>query len=107
MPKMLKSSEDAHAKSVSTFETDEHLRGCRPPRGAPELGRRESNLALGRTPAGHADAVHMAMIGAAASSEHIDMREAAEEFGVLPAQLLRIANVELRGVVEFSVAEAR
>ena len=58
-----------------------------------------SDYCLGRTPASHADAVHMAMIGAAASPEHIDMREAAEKFGVLPAQLMRIANVELRGIV--------
>ena len=29
IPKMLKLAEDAHIKCMSTFETDEHLRGCR------------------------------------------------------------------------------
>ena len=37
----------------------------------------------------------MPVVRAAAAAEHIDLREAAQQFGVLPTELYRIAGVEL------------
>src|SRR5262245_7667553 len=71
--------------------------------------RASSNMVpkLSRAPACGADALHMAVVCAAAAAKHIDMRKATHEVGVLGAELLRVADVELRCVVEFCVAAAR
>ena len=60
-----------------------------------------------RVAAGGADAVHMAVVGAAAAAKHIDMRETPGEIGILPAELERIADVKLWRIVELGVAQPR
>jgi hypothetical protein len=45
----------------------------------------------------------MAVVGAAAAAKHVDVGEAAAEFGVLAAELERIADVELWRIVEFGM----
>ena len=49
----------------------------------------------------------MPMVGAAASAQHIDLREAAEQLGILLAELLRMTRIELGGIVELGMALAR
>jgi hypothetical protein len=49
----------------------------------------------------------MAVVGAATAAEHVDMREATEQLGILAAELERVATVELRRIVELGVAAAR
>jgi hypothetical protein len=64
-------------------------------------------VASSREAAGGAYAVDVAVVGAAAAAKHIDMRETANEIGILACELKRIANVELRRIVELGVAQAR
>ena len=47
-------------------------------------------------PARRSDTAHMAMIGAAATAKDSEVRETAEELGMLIAKRLRVADVELR-----------
>ena len=61
---------------------------------------------LGRTPASRANTFDMAVVGSTAAAKYIDMGEAAEEVSILSAQLMRMANVELRCIVEFGMAAA-
>ena len=48
----------------------------------------------------------MALVGAAASAQNIDLREAAEQRRVLLAELLRMTRIELGGIVELRMALA-
>ena len=49
----------------------------------------------------------MAVIGAAAAAQHVDLRMGLHEVAVLPAELDRIAGVEIGGVVQLLVAAPR
>ena len=49
----------------------------------------------------------MPMVGAAASAQHIDLREAAEQLGILRAELVRVTRIELSGIIELGMALAR
>ena len=49
----------------------------------------------------------MSVIGPAATAEHIDVREAPQQLGVLLAELGRVAGVQLSGVVDLCMAAAR
>ena len=48
----------------------------------------------------------MTMVGAAASAQNIDLREAAEQHRVLLAEFLRMTRIELGGIVELRMALA-
>jgi hypothetical protein len=48
----------------------------------------------------------MAVVGAAASAQNIDLREAAEQRRVLLPELLRTTRIEFGGIVELRMALA-
>ena len=48
----------------------------------------------------------MAVVRSAAAAKHVDVRETAAEVSILPAELKRIADVELRRIVELGVTHA-
>ena len=50
------------------------------------------------------DSFDVAVIGAAATAEHGEMREVAAEAGVLPTEFCRIAGIEIGCRVEFGMA---
>ena len=57
--------------------------------------------------ASRADAVDVAVVGAATAAEHVDVWKAAQQLSILAAELERVANVELGRIVELGVAAAR
>lgn len=65
------------------------------------------SICSGRASTRHADAMHMAVIGAAAATEYIYVRKAADEIGILAAEFMRAAHVELRRIVELGMAAPR
>lgn len=57
---------------------------------------RNASRRLHRSAAGCADTAHMAVVRSAAAAKHVDVRETAAEVSILPAELKRIADVELK-----------
>jgi hypothetical protein len=49
----------------------------------------------------------MAVVGAAAPAEHSDVRKAPEQFGIVGAKFLRVAFIEISGIVELGKAQPR
>ena len=69
--------------------------------------RRRKDAGLGGRLARHADLLDVAMIGAAAAAEHVDLRVAPQDLAVLGTELRGIAIVEIGSVVELLVAPWR
>ena len=57
--------------------------------------------------AGAGDRLDVAVVGAAAAAEHVDLRVLLQQLAVFPAELDRIAGVELGRRVELRVAAPR